>query len=332
MQARDLALAANENLKPGQRLPPAYPHRVAGGQAVTETPIDAAASVSLMKTAIVVGPDIPSWMAQPTFWIPVADAFKKCLERRGWKVIETGHRIPKRPDLVAGYGWRPVMREAHRQWSDIVLHADLGFWGRSTDRATAYLKLALGGRWSLLVDHDYDDTRLRVHGVKIEKTRQPGKRVLVCGMSAKAAGTWDLRPQQWEEMAVRRLRAAGATVVYRPKQSWSGAYAIPGAEYNRGGEIQQILPMVDAVVSHHSNAAVDALAAGLPIYVQTGISRPLSIPTIEAAVGAEGLDYETRARFLRQVAWHQWRLDELRSGAWLEPPAPLAGNPLFEAA
>lgn len=285
-----------------------------------------------MKTAIVVGPDLLHWQAQPTFWGPVAEAFKTCFERRGWKVIETGHRIPKRPDLVAGYGWRPVMREAHRQWPEIVLHCDLGFWGRTTERDRAYLKLALGDRWSPLTDHDYDDARLRVHGVKIEATRQPGLRVLVCGMSAKAAGTWNLKPQQWEEAAVRRLRAVGAKVIYRPKPTWSGAHPIPGADYDRGRPIEEILPKVDAVVSHHSNAAIDALASGLPIFVETGIARQMSVQTIEDAVGAQGLDYEIRARFLRQVAWHQWTLDELRHGVWLEPPAPLAGNPLFETA
>lgn len=285
-----------------------------------------------MKTAVVVVPDVPHWQAQPTFWSPVADSFKRCFERRGWKVIETGYRIPERPDLVAGYGWRPVMREAHRNWPAIVLHADLGFWGRSADRDRAYLKLALGGRWSPLVDYDYDDTRLRVHGVKVETTRKPGIRVLLCGMSAKAAGTWNLKPQEWEEMAVRRLRAAGAKVIYRPKPTWSNAHSIAGADYDRGRPIEEILPKIDAVVSHHSNAAVDALAAGLPIYVETGIAKQLSVSTIEDAVSAQALDCDTRARFLRQVAWHQWTLDELRHGSWLEPPAPLAGNPLFETA
>ena len=217
------------------------------------------------------------------------------------------------------------MRGAHHRWPEIVLHCDLGFWSRDK-----YMKLALGDRWSPLVDRDYDDSRLRKHGVKIEPSRKPGKRVLVCGMSAKAAGTWDLQPEQWEHRAIKRLVAAGAApVIYRPKPTWHAARPINGAQFDRGTDIKQTLAQVDAVVSHHSNAAIDALAAGLPIYVETGIARSLSAPTIEEAVGAEAPELEARTRFLRQVAWHQWDFRELAEGAWLEPPAPLAGHPAF---
>lgn len=278
-----------------------------------------------MKTVVVVCPDLPPGIAQPTRWGPSADAFKRCFAARGWRVKETNKHISERPDLIAGYGWRPVMREAHQRWPEIVLHCDLGFWSRDQ-----YMKLALGDRWSPLVDRDFDDARLRCHGVKIQPSRAPGKRVLVCGMSAKAAGTWNLQPQQWEENAVKRLVKAGATVTYRPKPTWHGAREIKGAAYDRSYSIAAALAQADAVVSHHSNAAIDALAAGLPIYVETGIARALSVPTIEAAVGAEAPDYETRAQFLRQVAFHQWSLPELAAGVWLQPPAPLSGNPLFE--
>lgn len=278
-----------------------------------------------MKTVVVVRPDTPVLAAQPTRWNPSADAFKACFEARGWKVYETNQTIARKPDLVAGYGWKPVMRTAWERWPDIVLHCDLGFWSRDQ-----YMKLALGGRWSTLVDHDYDDRRLRKHGVQIEASSKPGRRVLLCGMSAKASGTWGLQPEQWEQQAIKRLVAAGAEkVIYRPKPTWHGARPLKGATFDRAGEIRQAMAQVDVVVSHHSNAAIDAIAAGLPIYVETGIARALSVPTIEEAVGASAPDLETRARFLRQVAHHQWRMDELASGAWLEPPAPLSGEPIF---
>lgn len=278
-----------------------------------------------VKTVVIVRPDVPHLAAQPTRWNPSADAFKACFEARGWRVKETSQTIPSRPDLIAGYGWKPVMRGAHQRWPEIVLHVDLGFWSRDK-----FMKLALGDRWSPLVDHDYDDSRLRMHGVKIEPNRKPGKRVLVCGMSAKAAGTWELQPEQWEQRTIKRLVVAGATVTYRPKPTWHQARPIKGAaEFDRGTDIKQALARVDAVVSHHSNAAIDALAAGLPIYVETGIAKSLSVATIEDAVGAEAPDLETRARFLRQVAFHQWTLTEIAEGTWLNPLAPLAGHPLF---
>jgi hypothetical protein len=277
-----------------------------------------------VKTIVVVCPDLPPLAAQPTRWRPSAEAFKRCFAERGWKVKETTIHIREKPDLVAGYGWRPVMREAHQRWPEIVLHCDLGFWLRDQ-----YMKLALGDRWSPLANREFDEARLKRFGVKIEPTRTPGRRVLVCGMSAKAAGTWNLELEQWERQAVKRLRKAGAKVTYRPKpQSRRGAL-IADVTYDQGRPIEGILAHVDAVVSHHSNAAIDAIAAGLPIFVETGISRAMSVATIEDAVGAQAHDHETRMQFLRQIAWHQFTITELANGTWLEPPAPLADHPLL---
>lgn len=275
-----------------------------------------------MRTVIIVCPDVLPGIAQPTFWQPVADAFERCFKARGWHVKTTNKAIKDEPDLVAGYGWKEVMRGAHERWPDRVLHCDLGFWSRGT-----HLKLAFGGRWSPLVDREYDGSRLGQHKVRIQQTKAPGKRVLLCGMSAKAAGTWGLRLHEWEEQMAHRLKKAGATVIFRPKLSARGSRLMRAAATDESRSIDDALARVDGVVSHHSNAGVDALAAGLPIYVETGISRPLSVAQPEDIIGAEAPNMEARTAFLRQLAWHQWTLDELAAGLWLEPPAPLSGHP-----
>lgn len=274
-----------------------------------------------MKTVVVVRPDVAIGMQQPTWWRPIADAFEQCFNARGWIVKTTTTPITVPPDLVAGYGWKEVMRTAHERWPDRILHCDLGFWSRQE-----YVKLAYGDRWSPLVDYEYDGARLERHGVRILPTRKPGNRVLLCGMSAKAAGTYGLKPQEWETRVVKVLRHAGAEVTYRPKPTWNGATKINDADFdNSNRTIEQALAETDAVVSHHSNVAVDALAVGLPIYVDVGISRSMSVPGPEDAIGAEAPGIVARTAFVRQVAWHQWTLKELSAGSWLEPPAPLSG-------
>ena len=278
----------------------------------------------MTRAVIVIGPDVAPGRERPTWWLPVTDAFERCFRNRGWSVkVSTRIRSGEYPDLVAGYGWREPMRTAHERWPDRILHCDLGFWSRNE-----YVKLAYGGRWSLLSDYEYDGTRLERHGVKILPTRKPGNRVLLCGMSAKAAGTYNLKPQEWEVDVIKRLRRAGAEVTYRPKPTWGGASPIHGADFDRSGRtIDRALEDADAVVSHHSNVAVDALAVGLPIYVDVGISRSMSVPRPEDAIGAEAPSLEARTAFVRQVSWHQWTLTELSAGSWLEPPAPLSGLP-----
>lgn len=260
-----------------------------------------------------------------TLSVPVAKALEVCFERLGWRVRPTTERISDQPDLVAGWGFQAVMHEAWDRWPERVLHVDAGFWSRETHN-----KLALGGRWSPLTGRDYDDRRFRHHAVTVALTRKPGSTILVCGMSAKAAGSWGMNPEEWERDAVSRLRSVGAReVIYRPKPTWPDARAIKGSTFDRSSGVDQTMRRVHGVVSHHSNAAIDALAAGLPIYVEIRISRPLSVPQLEDIVGATAPDQATRQRFLNEIAYHQWTLAELSSGKWLDHPAPLADNPIL---
>lgn len=249
---------------------------------------------------------------------PVADAFTRCFEGRGWRVQRHEKPIKGEPDFVAGYGWREVMVDAYSRWPGRVLHVDGGFWGR--DR---YVKLAMGGRWSPLSGRDYDGGRLGKHQIIAQKSRAPGKRVLVCGMSEKAATSWGLDEQEWERWAVEVLRSVGADVIFRPKPN-RGGKKIKGAAFDEGTSIYRSLNQVDAVATHHSNAAIDAIVAGLPIYVEVGLAEPMSVGRIEDLPGAPSHSITARSRFLREVAWHQWTLEELASGIWMKPPAPLA--------
>lgn len=234
--------------------------------------------------------------------------------------------VADEPDLVAGYGWRDVMADAWSRWPDRVLHVDGAFWSRHS-----HVKLALGGRWSPVNEREYDDRRLARHRIKIAPTRPPGRRVLVCGMSAKAAISWGLQPEQWERDAVARLLQAGAEVIYRPKPRWSEARAIKGAAFEDGSgkRIAESLAEVDAVATHHSNVAIDAVAAGLPVYVEVGIADALSVERLEDLVGATAHALEKRRRFLREVAHHQFTLSELAEGVWLQYPEPITLMPQF---
>jgi hypothetical protein len=256
--------------------------------------------------------------------VPVAKAFERCFGRLGWQVVSTTKHIRDQPDLVAGWGFRDVMHEAWDRWPERVLHVDAGFWRRET-----YHKLELGGRWLPADGRDYPAERFRSHHVVMQPARAPGKTIMVAGMSAKAAISCGMAPEAWEREAVERLRAAGAKVFYRPKPTWREAKPIGGARFDQSPSVEHALRGVHGVVSHHSNVAVDALATGLPVYVETGIAKPLAVASIEAIMGATAPDRAIRERLLREVAWRQWSMKELEQGAWLRPPAPLSDCVLF---
>lgn len=257
---------------------------------------------------------------------PVGDALEQCFKARGWRVKRASQQLSEEPDLIAGWGFRDIMHTAWDRWPSKVLHVDAGFWRR--DR---YYKLALGGRWSSVDGCTDDPSRFKAHQIQVCETRAPGQRVLIAGMSGKASISWGMQPLAWEKEAIRRLKAVGADVLYRPKPSAPDKGPIKGADYNQSASIEHALRLVSAVASHHSNACIDALAFGLPIYVEVGIAKPMSVLRLEDVVGADARPHAERKRFLHSVAHHQWTIEELAAGTWLRYPEPITRMPSFSS-
>lgn len=98
--------------------------------------------------------------------------------------------------------------------------------------------------------------------------------------------------------------------MYRPKPSDKHRQSIRGVGYDTR-PIAEALASAKAVVTHHSNIAVEALAAGVPVHCVTGAGAACSVPLDRLGERPEG-----RESFLADVAYLQWSLDEMRSGAY----------------
>lgn len=274
--------------------------------------------------------------------ITIANALHQSLRRLGWNVpvIEqvpfaspTIHELRRlQPTYVAAYGWSPATRWAADAFgSDRIIHIDLGFWNRKpTDNIYGGHHRISVGRWPVLRPHS------EVPIGRLEEMRLPlfagergiGDRVLLCGMSGKAAQTFGFRPQEWEADLVQKLRNAGARVTYRPKPSWAGRSRIEGAAFQDGNLVPMVdaLDNVDAVATYHGNSTIDALIAGLPYYVEDGIAliKKLGAETVFHLINQPSVDFSTRLSVLKELAWHQWSLQEITAGKWLEAPSPMA--------
>jgi len=117
-----------------------------------------------------------------------------------------------------------------------------------------------------------------------------------------------------------RLRKYGyKRLIYRPKPSWRDAVPIDGTEFSiLKNNIAQEMLRSDVLVTHGSNAALDAVFNGVPAIVLG--------PSIAAPVAS--IDYRSRSdlyfptekdrlQWASDVAYCQWSLSELASGeAW----------------
>lgn len=219
--------------------------------------------------------------------------------------IKVSQRYTGTCELLLTYGTgHPVRRpwwQAHRASGRHCIGWDLGYWhpDRGTMRATIdddhpqrWIRPEPGARWD---------------GQGIELRNDFGARgpAVIVGMGHKSLPVFGLRPLQWERAAAARARAMGLQPVFKPKRA---KYPVlPGVPVARGG-IEETLRGAALVLCRHSNVAVDACIAGVPVITEDGAAVALyqhgPAPT-EAQ----------RLEFLRSLAYWQWTPDEAKE-AW----------------
>lgn len=175
---------------------------------------------------------------------------------------------------------------------------DNGYWNpaRGTDRG--YYRLTYRSMTPVLFPKG-DDLRHAV--VPLREWRRRGKHVLLAMPGVHFGMALGIDVSGWCERIEARLKdATGRPIRIRPRESRTPlAHDLTGAW---------------ALVTHSSNVAVDAVIAGIPIFVE---------PTSAAApVGRTDLDIENavtpgRKRWLRSLASQHFTIAEMASGeAW----------------
>lgn len=238
-------------------------------------------------------------------------------------------------DTIVAYGWRhPNLFLDYLETGRHFVYLDLGWWDRKPAGAVH------GGFHKVVVDarepnayfrRQSSPDRFSRFGLEVKPWRTGGNHILLAGMSAKSAGTRGYLPQQWEVDMISQLRSVTTRpIVYRPKPSWPDATPIEETTFSPAHvPIDRALKGAWAVVTLHSNVAVDALVAGIPIHCQQGVALPLStsLANIETAFGT-CTPISARENLLADIAYCQWSVPEMLDGAcWrhLRTETPLCG-------
>lgn len=246
---------------------------------------------------------------------------------KGADMLGLKHHVVPNFNQVAGdvgiaYGWaHPELFQAYRANGGHFVHVDLGWWRRKPvgDVLGGYHKVVVDGREpGPYFRSKRPADRLTHMNLEICPWRTTGHHILVAGMSEKSARTRGFAPQQWEAATIRALQRAypSRPIVYRPKPSWSDASPIQGASYSPPTQtVEQALFKCWAVVCCHSNVAVDALVAGIPMHVEDGVAREFSQ---EIAEFDRFQPREGRHQLLADIAYCQWTPREMASGSCLK--------------
>ena len=215
---------------------------------------------------------------------------------------------PLRPGAVFMYGClrglKPTLDQAvaeGRTW----YYADNGYFrqGRGKQIHVGYFRVTRNA-----IVHDgsgqAQPERWRRLGLEIKPWRETGSHVVVCPPDLRYGELWGLDHEAWLKETLKRLKSATDRPIHVRLREVRSDPLKPFAEAIRDAW---------CLVTHHSNAAVEAALAGVPV-ICTGPCGATSISTTEIERVEDPPMPDDRERWAAVLAASQWRLDEMRSG------------------
>lgn len=204
-----------------------------------------------------------------------------------------------------GHLGRRAALQQHMRKGGHVVGWDLGYWLR--DR---HYRLTIDKDHPPSVLPDMPGTRLAAQAVMLREDYDAAGPIVLVGFGKKSRDSLALRGMEWEERTFHRLRHAypHARIVYRPKRP-EPFKLCPAVE----GDIQDVLRGASLVVCNHSNVAIDACIAGIPVVCSDGAAAALYNDHITNPFHATR---QQRLSFLQRLAWWQWDPNEAKQ-AWL---------------
>ena len=204
----------------------------------------------------------------------------------------------KRPNLMLyGPGSRehlPLVHRTRKRGGRVAMW-DLGYWERRDGMRLAIDTLHPTAE-QLAMAPDSPGRR----EFALREDADPAGPILLVGIGPKSIFAYGLQQlHQWERGQVSDLRRRfpGREIVYRPKSERVPPLA--GVGIRQGMPIEDALRGCSLVVCRHSNVAVDACVAGVPVECEDGAAAALYR-------GNPAPTREQRAEFLRRLSWWEW--------------------------
>ncbi len=162
------------------------------------------------------------------------------------------------------------------------------------------------------------DDRAKAHGLS-PSPRRIGDCLLFAGASQKHCDFHGLGDcTGYARRVIAEIKAyTNRPVIYRPKPSWRDAVPIDGTEFSRPPILlADELKRCFVLVTYSSNAAVDAVLAGVPaIVLGPGIARPVASRSVADVYDPYWPPDKVRHQWLADLAYCQWTTEEMASGA-----------------
>jgi hypothetical protein len=180
---------------------------------------------------------------------------------------------------------------------------DLGYWDREPGDGSFSMRAT--------IDHDHPHRLIRPEsperwdaaGIGLREDAKERGPIILVGMGPKTNKALGFGPMAWEKRTARRIQETmpGRKVLLKTKRPRYGG--IEGLR-NTDGPIEEVIRGASLVVCRHSNVAVDACIAGVPVVCEDGAAFSLYRGTLASP---ETVTADQRLAFLRSLAWWQWK-------------------------
>lgn len=200
----------------------------------------------------------------------------------------------------AGLDYRSNVMRQHLKRGGRVIAWDLGYW----DRENA-MRMSIDGI------HPKPEHIVQAPGTPrrqfvLRQDANPDGPILLIGIGFKSVCAYDLGYLQWEKMKVSELSARfkGKKILWRPKGKDHAR--LPGTELTVGMPIEHAMRGCSLIVCRHSNVAVDACIAGIPVECEDGAAYALYKDNPNPSV-------EQRLDFLNRLSWFNWQIGDAQA-------------------
>jgi len=157
-----------------------------------------------------------------------------------------------------------------------------------------------------------DPSRWLKLNLSLSENYDPDGHVIVVGMGRKSRAYLHLLDWERSKLQEASERFPGRRIIYRPKLNKRQVEdaLVPWPDSSVGGSIQDLLKGASLVICRHSNVAVDACIAGVPVECEAGAAHWLysrgTTPTVK-----ERLDF-----LYRLCHWQYQRNNEDMKRGW----------------
>ena len=197
-------------------------------------------------------------------------------------------------------GWLAHLRKGGR-----CIGLDLGYWNRTGRDAAMRVTLDADhcNRWI----RPEDPERFDREGIRLREDHDPKGPIIVVGTTKKDGVISGAKPMEWELAKFAQLATAypKREIVYRPKRARD--QRPHGYRFDLREDIRQVIKGASLVVCKHSNVAVDACIAGIPVACDDGAASALYTGDL---CNPTKPTKAQRLEFLRSLAHWQYRPSE----------------------